>query len=144
MDMASTNHTPFPGGIAIAAAIILLSLPGNALYADGYNRISEVAIPALVIMLALLYPVPALLPAALAFLAVKKFRGVPVPYIRSYIGAVTGGETGIALSYAISKMSGPGWNSYHYTLYPYIILGLSLAAAAVSSLVSADKKGDRL
>ncbi|MBP7736987.1 MAG: hypothetical protein KA369_13500 [Spirochaetes bacterium] len=125
------------------STVIFIILRSAPLLANGYNRINRVAVPVLVILLALLFPVPALVPAALAFLAVKKIRGVPVPFIRSYIGAVAGEDIGIALSYAISKMSGPGWNSYHYTLYPYIILGLSLAAATACSLAGAGNKAGR-
>ncbi len=119
-------------------------LPGSDALPNGYNRIHEVAIPALVIVFAMVYTGLALVPAALVHLVITKaVRGSSPRFARSYAGAVAGGETGIGLSYAFSKWcAGPGWTSYHYTLYPYLILGLSIAAAVLLSLMGARKKSE--
>ncbi len=119
---------------AAAAALLLFSC--GELLANGYNRISELAVPALFILFGLAYGVIALVPAALVRYAVKiAARSKSPEFIRSYIGALIGGEIGTALSFVIERMSGPGWNSYHYTLYPYLVFGLSLAGAALYSLI---------
>jgi len=135
MIMTSSRHATSG---AAAAALLLLSC--GELLANGYNRISELAVPALFILFGLAYGVIALVPAALVHYAVKiAARSKSPEFIRSYIGALIGGEIGTALSFVIERMSGPGWNSYHYTLYPYLVLGLSLAAAAFFSLIRARK-----
>ncbi|HOT45820.1 MAG TPA: hypothetical protein PLM53_01845 [Spirochaetota bacterium] len=133
--MTSSRHATSG---AAAAALLLLSC--GELLANGYNRISELAVPALFILFGLAYGVIALVPAALVNLVVKKAaRGYSPGFMRSYSGSLIGGEIGTAMSFAIHRMSGPGWNSYHYTLYPYLVLGLSLAAAALFSLIRARK-----
>jgi hypothetical protein len=135
MMMTSSRHATSG---AAAAAFFLLSC--GELLANGYNRISELAVPALFVLFGLAYGVISLVPAALVHCAVKIAAREKSPeFIRTYIGSLIGGEIGIALSYAIDKMSGPGWNSYHYTLYPYLVLSLSLAGAALYSLIKRKK-----
>ena len=135
--MTSSGHATIRAG----SAIVVVIFQGNTLLADGYNRINEVAVPALVIIFALLYFAIALAPSALVHLCIKKAAPEHTPrFGRSYLGAVAGGEAGIGLSYAISQWwADPGWSSYHYTLYPYLILGLSVAAAVLLSLTGSRK-----
>lgn len=124
----------------LAALFSCLIVPGAAL-ANGYNRISTIAIPVLVILCALWYVVLALVPAALVHLALKKLLNKKPPFLRAYAGALLGGEAGIALSWGFSKYcAGPGWTSYHYTLYPWLILGLALTLAAALSLTGRTRR----
>ncbi|MBN1534735.1 MAG: hypothetical protein JXA20_18840 [Spirochaetes bacterium] len=107
-----------------------------AALANGDNRIRQCAIPLLVISFALVYPLPALVLASAVHMALKRIRRESSPnFAWSYIGAVIGGEAGIGLSYLHSvRCAAPGWNSYHYTLYPWLIIGLTITGAAVLSL----------
>ncbi len=115
---------------SMAAAAVMT--PAARCYANGYNKISHIAIPLLVIIFALLYgiiaPFPALAVYLIARLAGKRPRFSPL-----YLGSFLGGEAGILACVALAKIlaADGGWNSYHYTLYPWVILGLSLAGASI-------------
>lgn len=115
-------------GMAAAAVIA----PAAHCYANGYNRLHHIAIPLLVIIFALLYGIIAPLPALAVYL-IARLAGKPPRFSPLYLGSFLGGEAGILACVALAKLlpGDGGWNSYHYTLYPWVILGLSLAGASV-------------
>ena len=106
--------------------------PCAHLHANGYNKITHIAIPLLVVILAFFYGVIAPVPALAVYL-VARAAGSPPRFSPLYLGSFFGGEAGILLCVALAKLreGSGGWNSYHYTLYPWVILGLSLAGAAI-------------
>jgi hypothetical protein len=122
---------------SLAPALALSLLP-CFLHANGYNNINRIAVPALTGLIALLYgviaPVPALMVLPISRLA---GRGNGPGFAPLYLGSFAGGEAGIGIClYLRSILNIPGtWNSYHYTLYPWVVLGMSLAGAFLALII---------
>lgn len=122
-----------PGRCGISCILVTAMIaPAAVCYANGYNRIQHIAIPLLIIIFALLYGIIAPVPALAVYL-IARFAGKPPRFSPLYLGSFLGGEVGILACVALAKIlaGDGGWNSYHYTLYPWVILGLSLAGAAI-------------
>ena len=127
-----------PAYCAGAAATVLL--PSIAA-ANGMNRVGDVLIPLLIILLAVLYIPAAAVPALIIRLLFKARRGKSgaegPSFLRIYLGCLAGGELGIGLSTFIGYCIAPagGYSDFHYTLYPWLITGLSIAAGTAGGLL---------
>jgi len=117
----------------ILAAVLAFLLSSQVpAFANGYNRISEIFVPLIIVIGALFYGAGALIPAGLIYILLRTAgRNSKGSFLFLYIGSFAGGEAGIALSVWFAyTIAGPGWNSYHYTLYPWVIGGLALFGGA--------------
>lgn len=119
---------------AIAGFLLSGAIP---LYANGYNRINEFFMPVFIIMGVLIYGAVAVIPAAVLYIPLRAAgRTSKGSFIFLYLGSFAGGEAGIAFSaWFAYTIAGPGWNSYHYTLYPWVIGGLSIFGGAVGYII---------
>ncbi len=124
--------------------ITLLFLSSTALHGNGYNNISSIAIPVLFIIAGLLYLFGAFVPALLVYCTGNRVlkEGGRAGFGLVYLGSLIGGEAGIFFSWFIWRYleDKTEWSSYYYTLYPYLIIGLSLLAGIGAYVFSYRRK----
>jgi len=117
------------------ASLVALLLLASTAHADGYNRISEIAIPILVVAFAVGYTALALVPALIIWAGFRlaRWRGGFAP---TYLSAWLAGEAGIGICVALSKLAPATWRSCDHILTPVLIGGLTLLGGILACWLS--------